>query len=380
MNLTRIARAISIAAASAALLAALPAQARELKAASHLPPKNDTMVHGYGPFVKYVEERTKGELKVKVFGGGSLLGPRNTSQGIRDGVVDLGYVIVGYHTAEYPYLGGFANEISVIGTDPIAVVAATSEWMFHHCTPCLKEFDTQGNVFTSAGAVPGMVIMSKVKLEKLSDFAGRKIRSNGGFWDEFIKTLGAVPVNVPSSEQYEAMNRGLVEAVIHVPSSMKTYGLADMVKDVQLINFGIYRSLNTFAFNPASWKSLTPAQRKAVLESALDANIDIAAGYLKTGEDALAESRKKGITVRPPSPEVVAKVDEFVKKAVGDGIALGKTKHNIPDADKIAAKVIELNAKWDKIWKESNGDVAKFKARARAEIIDKIDVATYAVK
>jgi TRAP-type C4-dicarboxylate transport system substrate-binding protein len=338
------------------------------------------VANGYVPFAKYVEERTKGELKIKIFNGGALLGPRAASGGIKDGVVDIGYVIVGYHTAEYPYLGGFANDISAIGTDPVAVTAATTEWVLRHCAPCLKDFENQGNVFTGAGAVPGMVIMSKFKIDKLADLNGRKVRSNGGFWDEFIKSLGAVPVNVPSSEQYEAMNRGLVDAVIHVPSSMKTYSLWDMAKDVTLLNFGIYRSINTFSFNPASWKSLTPAQRKAVLESTMDANLDIAHGYLKTGEEALAESRKKGVTVHAPSPEIQAKVDAFIKKVAVDGAAVGRSKYNIADADKVIATVTELNAKWDKIWKESGGDLNRFKARVRTDLIDKIDTTTYFIK
>jgi len=368
-----------LACATAIALAAAPIQARELKASTHLPPKNDTVANGWVPFIKYVEERTKGEITIKAFHGGALLGPRAASQGIRDGVVDLGYVIVGYHNAEYPMLGGFANDASAIGTDPIAVVAATTEWVLN-CKTCLKEFEDQGNVFTGAGAVPGMVIMSKVKLDKLADYNGRKIRSNGGFWDEFIKSLGGVPVNVPSSEQYEALNRGLVEAVIHVPSSMKTYGLWDMVKDVTLINFGIYRSINTFSFNPTTWKSLTPAQRKVMLESALDANIDIAAGYLKTGEVALEESKKKGISVHAPSPEIQAKVDAFIKKATDDAIELGKTKYKMADADKVVATMAQLVAKWEKIRKETGNDLNKFKARARQEILGKVDAATYFVK
>lgn len=362
---------------SAIAMAAASANARELKGSTHLPPKNDTIVNGYVPFVKYVEERTKGSVKIKVFNGGALLGPRAAAGGIKDGVVDMGYVIVGYHTAEFPYLGGFANDISAIGTDPVAAVAATTDWVFNHCKPCLDDFTKQGNVFTGAGAVPGMVIMSKVKFDKLADFAGKRIRSNGGFWDEFIKSLGAVPVNVPSSEQYEAMNRGLVEAVIHVPSSMKTYSLWDMAKDVTLIDFGIYRSINTFAFNPATWKSLTADERKAILESALDANLDIAQGYLDTGKEALEGSRKKGISIHAPSPEIQAKVDEFIGKVTKDGVEIGKTKYNIADADKVVATVIDLTKKWEGIWKESGQDLNKFKARARTEILGKVDAAKY---
>ena len=67
-----------------------------------------------------------------------------------------------------------------------------------------------------------------------------------------------------------------------------------------------------------------------VIMNELDSNVlrtgdlDIAHGYLKTGEEALAESRKKGISVHAPSPEIQAKVDTFIKKVSVDGAELGR--------------------------------------------------------
>ena len=60
MNLRRVAYGLAFATAIAAAIA--PAQARELKASTHLPPKNDTVANGWVPFAKYVEDRTKGVL------------------------------------------------------------------------------------------------------------------------------------------------------------------------------------------------------------------------------------------------------------------------------------------------------------------------------
>ena len=153
-----------------------------------------------------------------------------------------------------------------------------------------------------------------------------------------------------------------------------------MVKDVTLINFGVYRSINTFTFNPATWKSLTTPQRKAVLESAMDANLDIAYGYGKTGEQALEESAKKGISIHPPGPAVKEKVDAFIKDVKVKGIELGKTKYNIADADKMVESIESLNTKWQKIWEETGKDLAKFKVRVREEIVSKVDPATYFVQ
>ncbi|HKV15036.1 MAG TPA: C4-dicarboxylate TRAP transporter substrate-binding protein [Reyranella sp.] len=371
--------ALGAACLAAILYAVTPAAARELKASVHLPPKNDTVANGYRPFMKYVKERSKGDLTIKLFTGGALLGPRAVTQGVRDGVVDIGYVIVGYHPAEYPYLGAFANDMSGIGVDPVVVTAATTEWVMLHCPPCLKDFEKQGNVFTGASAVPGMVIMSKVKIEKPEDLKGLKIRSNGSFWDEFIKSLDAVPVNVPSSEQYEALNRGIVEAVIHVPSSMKTYSLWDTVKDVTLLNFGVYRSINTFSINPETWRSLSADQRRIILASAMDANLDIAHGYEVTGAEALEGSRKKGIRIHSPTEALQARIDAFIKKANVNAVEIGKTKYEIADADKVVATVMQLTDKWQRIWQEMNGDLDKFKTRTQEEIISKLDPQTYGV-
>lgn len=372
-------QSIALAAACLAvtLYAGTPAAARELKASVHLPPKNDTVANGYRPFIKYVEQRSNGDLKIKLFTGGALLGPRAAAQGVRDGVVDIGYVIVGYHPAEYPHLGAFANDMSGIGLDPVAVTAATTEWVMLRCPDCLKDFEAQGNIFTGASAVPGMAIMSKVKIDKPADAKGLKIRSNGSFWDEFIKSLDAVPVNVPSSEQYEALNRGIVEAVIHVPSSMKTYSLWDMVKDVTLLDFGVYRSINTFAINPATWRSLSTAERRIVLTSAMDANLDIAYGYGVTGAEALAASRKKGISVHAAGGALKAKIDDFIKKANANAVQIGKTKYKIADAEQEVATVMQLSDKWQRIWEETGKDLAKFKARAQQEIIAKVNPETF---
>jgi len=363
--------------AGLALLAAAPAGARELKASVHLPPKNDTVANGYVPFARYVEERSKGALKIKTFLGGALLGPKAAATGIRDGVADLGYVIVGYHPSEFPYGGAFLNELAPIGTDPVPVTAATNELVFLNCANCIAEFKKQGNVFTGVNAVSPMVIMSKAPVNSLADLKGRKIRSAGSIWDRYITAVGATPVNVPSSEQYEALNRGVVEAVMHVPSSMKTYSLWDMVKDVTLLDLGVYRAINTFAFNPKVWASLSPAERRLILEAASDANLDIAHGYNVTGEEALAESKKKGVSIHPPSADIA----EHMKKFLADELVLAeetsRTKHGIADAKELIAKMIELNAKWEKRWDESGRDIAKFKEMVRAEIVAKLDPEKY---
>lgn len=352
------------------------AAAKELKASVHLPPKNNTVADGWVPFAEQVKEATNGELTVKTFLGGSLLGPKAASEGIRDGVVDLGYVIVGYHPAEFPHTA-FINDMAAIGTNAIVVTAATTELIMTQCEPCLAEYKQRGNVYTGTYAVPPMVIMSTKMIDSPDDIKGLKIRSAGAAWDNFVKAVGATPVNVPSSEQYEAMSRGVVDASFHVAASLKTYGLWDMTKDVLLVNVGAYRAINTFAFNPNSWAGLTGAQRRIVLEAASDANFGVAEGYMRTDREALEESKAKGIRVQEISDAFKKIRADYVANEKKGLVAKGKETRGIANPEPLIEKMSALVDKWSKIYDEVGGDVDAMRARFKQDVVSKVDVSTY---
>lgn len=375
MSFIRTASSVLIAAGLVAGMSA-GVSAKELKASVHLPPKNNTVADGWEPFAEQVKAQTNGELTVKLFLGGSLLGPKAASEGIRDGVVDLGYVIVGYHPAEFPHTA-FINDMAAIGTNAVVVTAATSELILTQCEPCLADYRKRGNVYTGSYAVPPMVIMSTKMIESPDDIKGLKIRSAGAAWDNFVNAVGATPVNVPSSEQYEAMSRGVVDASFHVAASLKTYGLWDMTKDVLLVDVGAYRAINTFAFNPESWAELTDDQRRVVLEAASDANFGIAAGYINTDQAALKESEEKGIRVQKISDAFKAIRTDYVSREKAGLVAKGKETRGVANPEPLIQKMSELVDKWTAIYEETGGDVDAIRERFKSDVIARIDVSTY---
>ncbi|WP_416897076.1 MAG: C4-dicarboxylate TRAP transporter substrate-binding protein [Minwuia sp.] len=375
MSIIRTACSALIAAGLVAGMSAA-ASAKELKASVHLPPKNNTVADGWEPFAEQVKAATAGEVTVKLFLGGSLLGPKAASEGIRDGVVDLGYVIVGYHPAEFPHTA-FINDMAAIGTNAVIVTAATTELIMTQCEPCLVEYKQRGNVYTGTYAVPPMVIMSTKMIDSPDDIKGLKIRSAGAAWDNFVNAVGATPVNVPSSEQYEAMSRGVVDASFHVAASLKTYGLWDMTKDVLLVNVGAYRAINTFAFNPDSWSDLTDDQRRIVLEAASDANFGIAAGYIRTDNEALKESQDKGIRVQEISDAFKAIRADYVANEKKGLITKGKETRGVANPEPLIEQMSALVDKWTAIYEEVGGDVDAMRARFKTDVISKIDVSTY---
>src|SRR3546814_12360090 len=94
-----------------------------------------------------------------------------------------------------------------------------------------------------------------------------KLRAGGSLWDRFATFVGATGVNVPSSEMYEALSRGILDAAMYAVGGLKTHGLADVAKQVVMLNLGSFRDGNLYSFNRDTWTKLTTAQRDAVFKA-----------------------------------------------------------------------------------------------------------------
>lgn len=373
MNLRMIAATMAVTA-----LTATPLWAETYNAASYLPPNNDTMKHGWLPFIERVRDRTAGEVDIKMFAGGALLGPRAIAQGVRDGVADVGYLVAHYHPSEFPYTGGLLMALAGLGSDPVPVTAAANELLFN-CAPCQDEMSRNGLVFTGVSAVTPMAIIANQKIETKDDFSGLKLRTGGRFWDDFVNALGGTPVSLPGAEFYEALNRGVVDGVMTVPSSMSTYSLDDIAKFVLDARIGVTRSQLTFAFNDEAWNRMDEENRKIILEEATKSNLDIAWGYLQSGEAAFKQAREKGVVIERPAGDLADAIEAYNQQSIDHAIKQATEEFGIADAEAFVEVAQRLQDKWDTIWEETGNDIEAFKARALEEMTSTVDAATYGI-
>ncbi|MEC9344870.1 MAG: C4-dicarboxylate TRAP transporter substrate-binding protein [Pseudomonadota bacterium] len=374
--MTRTALAAIVA---AALFVCAPAMAKTYKASTSVPATHDTVTEGFDVFSRNIEKATDGEIKVKLFAGGVLLGPKAVLDGLNDRIVEFAYVITGYFPAQLPYTGGMLKEMSIIGTNVAIVAAATSELVMLNCQPCLDENLKHGHVVTGMNAYPPMVVMSKSPIATPEDFRSKKIRSGGGLWDRYLEQLGATPVNIPSTDQYEALDRNVLDATMHLAPSLKNDSLWDMVTDVTMLRLGVWRAVNGVAVNTKTWKSFTPEQRKQILVAANEARINEAFTYIRQGVDVVEEAKKRGIRFHEPEGALLENLTAFTRTETAGAAERSKTQHGVPNADELFAKMQALVDKYQAIFDEVGGDQAKFTERARQELVEKIDTTTFGV-
>jgi TRAP-type C4-dicarboxylate transport system substrate-binding protein len=352
--------------------------ATTLKAAHYLSPKHPVGV-GYEAFASEVKKDTKGEVAVRIFPAESLLGAKAISDGIRDGVADVGFATFTYTPSYYPH-GILLNDLAMVGEDDMAAAMAITELFMLHCKACTAEFDKQNQIFGGGMSTAPYVLVAKGDLNSLEKIKGKKLRAGGSLWDRFATSVGATGVNVPSSEIYESLSRGIIDAAIYAVGGLKTHGLADAADHVIMLNLGSFRSGNLYAFNKDTWSKLTTEQRAAIFKALPVAIVRTVDEYHLGDKVALELAKQKKIPVEQPDASLLKARKEFVEKDLPGVIENAKNKLKIDDAAQFVAKYKELLAKYEKLVKPIESDQAKLSEMFYKEVYAKLDPAKYGVK
>jgi len=373
MKLTSILRGTG--AALAIALTAAAAQARDVKIVVGVPPGSGAH-YGVDAFAADLAARTDGELKVRVFPP-SLLDLVQTFGGIKDGVVDGGYLVLNYFPSELPE-AMLPIDLAMLGKNPYAMSGAMSEYILT-CEPCIAERLAANQVPLGNASTGTYAIISTTPITNAEELKGKKIRAAGGSWVRWAGAMGAVGVSLPGNEIFEAVSQGTIDGAFNAPSELTSIRLIDVATDVTVnMPGGTVHGLDVMSVNRDFWKSLTDEQRRAYMDAAALGN---AATTWKFADDVatnLALAKEKGINIHEASAGMIAISDAAIEADLAEVVKLATETHGLEDADAKVARFRELVTKWegllplDREWTpEEIADVF------RAEIFSKLDPATY---
>lgn len=348
-----------------------------LKAAHYLSPKHPIGV-GYETFASELKKASNGDVTLRIFAGESLLGAKAISDGIRDQVADVGFTTMPYTPSYYPH-GILINDMAMVGENDMAAAMALTELFTMHCQPCMAEFAKQNQLFTGGMSTAPYVLIAKSDINSLDKIKGKKLRAGGSLWDRFAASVGATGVNVPSSEMYETLSRGIIDAAIYAVGGLKTHGLADAASQVVMLNLGSFRAGDLYSFNLDTWAKLTTEQRAAIFKALPPAIVRTVNEYHKGDQEALALAKEKKIEIAQPDPGLAKARQEFVERDL-PGIIDAASKKGVSDAAAFVAKYKELLAKYEKLIAPVESDPAKLSDILYTEVYAKLDPAKFGVK
>ena len=352
-------------------LLAAPAHARELKLAVGFP-QGTAAYHGLEAFAKALKEKSGGELEVKMFPL-SLLNLPQMLNGVRDGVVDVGFVLPPLFPSELPETH-LAVDLAMLGSNPWAMAGAMTEYVFS-CQECLAEHLKNNQVYLGSSSTAPYMIVSTKKAVTLDEIKGKKLRSGAAPWARWAQNFGAVALTIPGNQVFEAVSGGTVDGAMVSAAELSNLRLIDVVKHITVsVPTGTYHGIDNNNFNLRTWRSLTEKQRRAALDAAAVSSAAVTWKYVTDGEQNMKDAKAKGIEIHQAPPDVVTRSRAFIQADLSNIAQAAEKNSGIRNANQKIERFRALLQKWERLLPDNKPyDVNGLAQVYQREIFSKID-------
>lgn len=361
--------------AGAALVVALSgvAQAETIRATSGFGPSHVMATKVYPALFEKLKELTDGRWDGKDTSSG-LLAPNEMNVGLRDGVSEMGVIILPYFAADYPE-SGLVAELSVLGTDNRAISSAVTEYMIG-CDECLAEFKKFGQVYLGADTTPNYQFLSTKPVRTLADMKGVRIRTAGSVFTRFVESMGGVAVQMPANEIFEGLSQGVLDATYSSAPDLKNARLYDVVKYVTDINQGVFNAAATSNVSKMLWDRMSVEDRKALVVASQYAQSVGVYGWRETEKEAREVGVKQGIEFIEPDASLKDAAKAFTEGHLKTVVATLEKK-GVTNAAVKVDRYKGLVEKWHKLVGEIEDTPEALADLRFKEIWSKVDFATF---
>ena len=358
------------------------ADATELRYAVGAPPEAPA-IEAVEVYAEAVESYTDGEVTVRIFPM-TLLEHAGKSDGIRDGLADMGWVLTPYFPSAYPHIN-FISETSMLlgpfegdleNKEGLVFGAAVAEFIFHHCPECLDEMEAQNQVYTGHSAGTPYELMCSEPVRDLEELSGKSVRVGASNHARWGSQLDANPVTMSANEMYEALNHGAVDCIALSSPEILNYSLGELITDMTLGVPGGVFPFSPFQINRDTWQSLNEDQREGMLRASAVGAAEVAFTYYDNAERAMAHVRDEGAAIHDADERLAEATKDFVDADMQHLNQQYQEEYGLERGEEMLATFQELLEQWeDRIQEvETRED---FSTLYWEEIVSQIDVRSY---
>ena len=289
-------------AAAASLASAVSAQT-VIRVASFTPEGAVGVRFVMKPWMEAVKAELGDKVDLQGFWGGAL-GPNPFDQFdlVRDGVVDVAWVLPGYTPGQFPQLQVTELPFTVASGEEGSVVG----WRLHE-QGLIGGLD---DVHVITIWTPDITNIHLTKpVNSLEELKGTALRTAGSTQALFVEAIGAAPQTLGSVEANEGMQRGTIDGQLQGWTGMNTFGGFAVAKASYRVPLGASPFL--LLMNKQLWDSLSPEVQAVMMKHGGEA-LARAGGqaYDRLTKDIIAKQLANGYTITDASEADIARYQQ----------------------------------------------------------------------
>src|SRR6185437_1027187 len=265
-----------------------------LKISHQFPANTDFRDQIARKFAQEVEKRTNGEVKFQIYAGASLYKPTQQFDALANGSLDMSVYPLAYSGGKLP-----ATNLTLMPA-LIENYQQAYDWEKQPIGRWLEDYLDQHGVKIITWIWQGGGVASRDKpILVPADVKGLKTRGAGKEIELMLQAAGASIATFPSTETYNAMQSGVVDALWTSSASLMSFRLQEVAKYVTTArDHTFWYMFEPLLMSKATYDKLTPEQQKIVhevgaslqkfaLDSCKDDDKRVAEVYGKAGDKVL---------------------------------------------------------------------------------------------
>ena len=229
------------------------------------------------------------QIEFEYYWSGALAKPVDCLRALGSGVYHVGWITPAFYPTQVPHLA-ITSDTCLTLADLEVLCMATNEL-------CLgrgkAEFEKANVKYISPYGVSDYNLLSTKPLRSLKEAKGFRCRTYGSqaiAWKE----LGGVPVSMAMPEVYSALQSGMVDGTLYMPTTIVAAKYYELAKHYTEMPFG--PGATAFVMNMDTWKNL-PESVKQIIDQLREEMPRRVYEMLESGEAEAREVMKKnGVT------------------------------------------------------------------------------------
>ncbi|PID41776.1 MAG: C4-dicarboxylate ABC transporter substrate-binding protein [Proteobacteria bacterium] len=235
-----------------------------------------------------LEKDSKGRLEIDLLPVGSIVKHTETLDAIKTGIIDGHLTATGYFSGKDPAFGLLGNMVGAWSD--------TSQLLDYMNNGGGNELVTElyapyGVKFVGASTTGVESFVSKVPLDGVDDLKGLKLRAPEGLVQQVFAAAGAAPVNLPGSEVYTGLSKGVIDAADYtVFSTNHKSGLNDIAPHPVQPGFHSLPLID-MSISQKKWNALPADLQKLLVKSVNELAVDITTRLKAADDKAVAQAK-----------------------------------------------------------------------------------------
>lgn len=283
---------------------ALPAQVIKLSLTDQNPTTNWGPTHALRPWVKEVEDVTKGRVQIEVYPGQTLTKGPDIWNAVKSGVADIGWCFHGYWPDMTPL-----SDVITLPFLPFNTAEKGSEvlWKLYEKFPAIQREYKDLQILMLWTSEPYTLVTSKKQVKTLEDLKGLKLRVTGGPPSSQMRALGAVPTLIPMPDNYLALDKGTIDGMAAPWEAIHGFRLYEVLRYYTHVPLSaVYFSM---CMNKQKWEGLPKEVKSQIMSvSGLEGSKKFGKRYFDDAQDRVMTRVKAGnhtmVSYTPPPKEV----------------------------------------------------------------------------